>query len=143
MRIYLAGPLFTAAERRFNAALASALTASGHEVWLPQEREPRERTAEAVFGMDVAGVDWCRVVLANFDGPDIDSGTAWECGYAHAAGKCVIGYRTDMRAADDGGLAPVNIMLAASASELHRFSPDTSIAEIAARLAGAVKRVAP
>ena len=39
MRIYLAGPLFTTAERDFNAALAAGLRALGHEVWLPQESE--------------------------------------------------------------------------------------------------------
>lgn len=115
MRIYLAGPLFTTAERDFNSALAFALRRHGHDVWLPQDNEPRERTAQAIFRADVDGVDWCEVVFANMDGPDPDSGTAWECGYGFARGKQIIVFRTDMRGISDGGLAPFNLMLAASA----------------------------
>jgi hypothetical protein len=35
MKIYLAGPLFSAAERAFNALLAGRLRTAGHKVWLP------------------------------------------------------------------------------------------------------------
>src|ERR1700694_2816055 len=48
MRIYLAGPLFTTAEREFNAALAAGLRALGHEVWVPQESEQQQTTAKAI-----------------------------------------------------------------------------------------------
>ena len=40
MRIYFAGPLFSAAERDWNATLAAALRGAGHEVFLPQDRGP-------------------------------------------------------------------------------------------------------
>jgi nucleoside 2-deoxyribosyltransferase len=36
MLIYLAGPLFSHAERRFNAHLAGRLEAAGFSVFLPQ-----------------------------------------------------------------------------------------------------------
>jgi len=36
MKIYLAGPLFTEAERAFNLELAHLLEKEGHEVYLPQ-----------------------------------------------------------------------------------------------------------
>jgi len=36
MRIYLAAPLFTEAERAFNLVSARALEAGGHDVYLPQ-----------------------------------------------------------------------------------------------------------
>ena len=36
MRLYLAGPLFTQAERAWNLRLATALTEAGHDVFLPQ-----------------------------------------------------------------------------------------------------------
>ena len=52
-KIFLAGPLFTAAERSFNVDLARFLEAQGLEVWLPQENEPRNRTAQAIFRKDV------------------------------------------------------------------------------------------
>jgi hypothetical protein len=48
-KIYMAGPLFTTAERDFNAALAAQLRAAGHEIWLPQESEQRDATALSIF----------------------------------------------------------------------------------------------
>ncbi|MDQ1497503.1 MAG: hypothetical protein QOI86_843 [Actinomycetota bacterium] len=41
-----------------------------------------------------------RAVLAVLDGPDVDSGTAAEIGWAAASGVPVIGLRTDFRLAD-------------------------------------------
>ena len=41
MKINLAGPLFSAAERAFNVQLADRLRMAGHKVWLPQESEQR------------------------------------------------------------------------------------------------------
>jgi nucleoside 2-deoxyribosyltransferase len=114
MKIYLAGPLFTVAERDFNARLAARLRAARHEVFVPQESEQRSMTARQIFESDVAGVDWAEVVVANMDGPDPDSGTCWECGYAFGK-KPIIVFRTDFRAADEPGKAPFNLMLSESA----------------------------
>jgi nucleoside 2-deoxyribosyltransferase len=114
MKIYLAGPLFTVAERDFNARLAAALREAAHEVFVPQESEQRSMTAHEIFLSDVAGVDWAEVVVANMDGPDPDSGTCWECGYAFRK-KPIIVFRTDFRAADEPGKAPFNLMLSESA----------------------------
>jgi nucleoside 2-deoxyribosyltransferase len=50
MKLYFAGPLFTTAERDFNAALAAQLRRAGHEVFLPQEAEQRNATAGALVG---------------------------------------------------------------------------------------------
>jgi nucleoside 2-deoxyribosyltransferase len=122
MKIYLAGPLFTAAELAFNAALAGLLRAAGHEIWLPQESEQRAMTPAQIFAKDVEGIDWAEIVVANMDGPDPDSGTAWECGYAYGK-KPVVLFRTDFRTSckqrdpDGGGeAAPYNLMLTASAT---------------------------
>ena len=54
-------------------------------------------TAKQIFNKDVEGIDWAEVVVANMDGPDPDSGTCWECGYAYRK-KPVILFRTDFRA---------------------------------------------
>ena len=117
MRIYLAGPLFTAAERAFNAQLKERLERDyGHSVWLPQEHEHPDKTAKSIFEDDVAGIDGAEVVVANMDGPDPDSGTCWECGYAFGIGKPYLVFRTDFRVADKDGRASFNPMLAASAS---------------------------
>lgn len=104
MRIYLAGPLFTTAEQDFNRQLAAELLKYNHEVFLPQAKEPREKTKQAIFAVDVEGIDWCDVVVGNMDGPDPDSGTCWEVGYAYAKSKAILLYRTDFRAA---GAAPL------------------------------------
>ncbi len=115
-KIYLAGPLFTLAEQTFNAALARFLESKGFAVWLPQEHEPRRNTALAIFRMDVEALDWADMVVACMDGPDPDSGTAWECGYAHARGKPIVCYRTDFRISGDTKGAPYNLMLTESAT---------------------------
>jgi nucleoside 2-deoxyribosyltransferase len=93
-KLYLAGPLFTLAEQSFNADLARFLKKQGFEVWLPQEHEPRQKKGEgkakAIFRMDVEAIDWADVVIASMDGPDPDSGTAWECG-AKESPSCATG----------------------------------------------------
>jgi nucleoside 2-deoxyribosyltransferase len=116
MRIYLAGPLFTVAERDFNARLKTLLEECGHSVWLPQEHESPNKSARRIFEDDVAAIDAAEVVVANMDGPDPDSGTCWECGYAYGKGKPYLLFRTDFRVADKRERAPFNPMLSASAT---------------------------
>jgi nucleoside 2-deoxyribosyltransferase len=115
MNIYLAGPLFTVAEREFNARLKEQLEKYGHRIWLPQEHESPNKAARRIFDDDVAAIDDAEVVVANMDGPDPDSGTCWECGYAYGKGKPYLLFRTDCRMADKRDRAPFNPMLAASA----------------------------
>jgi nucleoside 2-deoxyribosyltransferase len=112
VKIYLAGPLFTTAERDWNDGLAARLTAGGHDVYLPQAHPAREPTGRAIFLNDLAGLDWADGVVAIMDGPDPDSGTAWECGYAYARGKPVVLFRSDIRGAGD---IPYNAMLIGAA----------------------------
>ena len=113
MRIYFAAPLFGAAERDWNAALAAALRGAGHEVFLPQEQEPG-RDARGIFEGDVGGIDWADGLVAIVDGADPDSGTSWEVGYAYRK-KPIVLVRTDMRrTASDG--SDYNAMLAESAT---------------------------
>ena len=113
MKIYLAGPLFSAAEQAWNAELATGLRAAGHDVFLPQDKEPG-LDAEAIFATDRAGIDASDALVAIVDGPDPDSGTAWECGYAFGK-KPVVLVRTDLRARQ-GSESAFNAMLSESAS---------------------------
>lgn len=115
MKIYLAGPLFTSAERAWNKQLEQLLVQIGHEVFLPQEKELKERTAKTIFEADLVGLDWAEVLVAILDGPDPDSGTCWECGYAYRK-KPVVVVRTDFRGSADSELGAYNPMLTASAS---------------------------
>jgi nucleoside 2-deoxyribosyltransferase len=142
MKIYLAGPLFSAGERTFNRRLRDLLVAQGYEVWLPQEHEPRSRTARDIFQTDVEGLDSSDVVLANMDGPDPDSGTCWECGYAYKK-KPIILYRTDFRKSGDTDTTPYNLMMTESANEILDLSQDLDDeGRIAAEIHEALKRLA-
>ena len=133
MKLYLAGPLFTYGEREFNYRLSVAFTQFGQECWLPQEKEPREKTAKSIFLEDVKGIDWADAVVACMDGADPDSGTCWECGYAYGK-KPIICYRTDFRADKGASGEPYNLMLTESASARIEFPMDTNVVEIARRL---------
>jgi len=133
MKLYLAGPLFTTAEQEFNRQLRDRLESLGHEVWLPQEHEPRERSAQAIFETDVAGLEGAEAVVANMDGSDPDSGTCWECGYAYKK-KPIIIFRTDFREAGDVPSSPFNLMLSASAVKVI-LAPLASVEELARRIA--------
>jgi len=114
VRIYFAGPLFTAAERDWNATLAAALRAAEHEVFLPQEQEPG-KDAAGIFSTDVGGIDRANALVAIMDGADPDSGTSWEVGYAYGK-KPIVLVRTDMRHDAGSGGSGYNPMLTESAT---------------------------
>ena len=67
-------------------------------------------------------LDRCDAVVAILDGPDSDSGTCIEIGYARAKGKPVIGVRTDFR---DGEVHGLNIMTAGICTSLIKLPSDT------------------
>ncbi len=136
MKIYLAGPLFTNGEQEFNRRLRDLLENAGHEVWLPQEHEASGLNARAVFEIDVAGIEASQVVVANMDGPDPDSGTCWECGYAYGK-KPIVVFRTDFRQAGDVPDSPFNLMLSASADKVI-LAPKAAVEELARRIAAAL-----
>jgi nucleoside 2-deoxyribosyltransferase len=151
MKIYLAGPLFSAAERDFNARLTAILRDLGHEVWLPQESEQESMTPKEIFEKDVEGIDWAEAVVANMDGADPDSGTCWECGYAYRK-KYVIVFRTDFRiscemrcdqqAMPAAATAPYNLMLTESADvRLDLFRQ--GVEQAAAKIDAALKSLSP
>ncbi len=136
MKLYMAGPLFTTAERDFNTALCCELREHHHQVWLPQESEQTPPvTAQGIFLKDVRGVDWADIILACMDGPDPDSGTCWECGAAFRR-KPVIAYRTDIRDVDDG-FPPFNLMITQSAFVVLNAKWKT-VPEIAALIQAAI-----
>jgi len=114
MRIYFAGPLFTAAERGWNVVIAAGLRDAGHEVFLPQEQEPG-KDAAGIFATDVGGIDWADCLVAIMDGADPDSGTSWEVGYAYRK-KPIVLVRTDMRRNAGSGGSGYNPMLTESAT---------------------------
>jgi len=138
VKLYFAGPLFTTPERTWNAEVASALRAAGHEVFLPQENEPG-LDATGIFAADVGGIDWADGLIAIADGSDPDSGTAWEVGYAYGTRKPVVLVRTDLRALA-GDIGEYNAMLTQAATARIDL-PAASTAEVIAAILAALSRI--
>jgi nucleoside 2-deoxyribosyltransferase len=144
MRVYLAGPLFTLAERRFMAHLRDLAGAlPGVEPVWPGDLFPAEELAglgEAakhhIFNGCVEALDGCDLVVAVLDGPAVDDGTAWEVGYAYARGLPSWGLRTDFRNAGDTGQSLVNCMIECACQTIHR-DIEGLLADLARRAAGA------
>jgi nucleoside 2-deoxyribosyltransferase len=136
MKLYFAAPLFTTAERAWNAEVARGLRSAGHEVFLPQEQEPG-LDGPGIFASDVAGIDWADGLVAIMDGPDPDSGTSWEVGYGFASRKAIVLVRTDIRA-HTASAGSYNAMLMQSATtrlDLPAASTDEAVAAIVDALA--------
>lgn len=137
MRLYVAGPLFSAAERAWNDELAATLRAGGHEVFLPQDKEAG-LDAAGIFSTDLAGIDWADAIVAIMDGPDPDAGTAWEVGYAYGK-KPIVLVRTDIRI-EAGSSGPYNPMLTQAAT-IRLDLPSAPMDRIVAELLDALRRV--
>ena len=137
MRLYFAGPLFSAAERAWNEELAAALREGGHEVFLPQDQET-DRDAAGIFSTDVGGIDWADALVAIVDGPDPDAGTAWEVGYAYGK-KPIVLVRTDIRSAAASS-GPYNPMLREAAT-IRLDLPFAPMARVVAGLLDALRRL--
>jgi nucleoside 2-deoxyribosyltransferase len=140
VKLYFAGPLFTTSERAWNAEVTSALRAAEHEVFLPQEQEPGS-DGPGIFATDVGGIDWADALVAIMDGPDPDSGTAWEVGYAFGTRKPVVLVRTDVRAlaGDAGDYNPMLTQAATTRIDL----PAASTTEVIAAILDALSRIHP
>ncbi len=113
-RIYLASPLFSEAERRYNTYLAEVLRKNFFSVYLPQEFDDTEEARgenreRVIYDKNLSELKKADIVVGVIDGSDVDSGTAWEMGYAFASGKRVIALRTDFR--KFGVNERVNLML--------------------------------
>jgi len=118
-RVYLAGPLFSEAERAYNLALRDLLQRHLFDVYLPQEVGDTSHTRcreehRTIFAQHLAVLQDVDTIVAVIDGADADSGTSWEMGYAYALGKRVVALRTDFRIAGYHEL--VNLMLEESAT---------------------------
>ena len=107
MRLYMAGPMFTAADAAYNLRMAEKLRSFGFEVFCPNESEPNEKTRDditprLIYEVDLAAVKWSNVVVCHVSE---DSGTNWEAGFMDCLSRHVdparyygvIGLATDMR----------------------------------------------
>jgi nucleoside 2-deoxyribosyltransferase len=124
--IYLASPLgfFDAGRRHLVERLVPDLEARGLAVNEPFAvgaslvEGRQDLTMEALAGinqqmgaLNARLIREADAVLAVLDGPDVDSGTASEIGYAFASGTPVVGLLTDWRSASDNAAARVNLQV--------------------------------
>ena len=111
----------------FAAALACAAMTQAATVEFKFDSDPADKPRFDPIGKacldHLAKAD---VVLAILDGPDADSGTCFEAGWAVARGIPVIGLRTDWRPAEDGA---ANCMLTRTCRAVER-SLDAAIAAV-------------
>ena len=95
MKIYFAGPdVFRSSYPAFKAMVADLCCGMGLIPVFPGE-EVTGSDPTAIFQDNLALIDEADAVVANlnpFRGPEPDSGTAFELGYAHARGKQILGY---------------------------------------------------
>jgi hypothetical protein len=105
-RVYVAGPLFSDAERAWLDDVSSRLRAAGVECFVPHEHFPdlTDVTTEGVYRVDADGLRSCNALLAWLDGPMVDDGTACEIGmFAELARReperyrGIVGIVTDLR----------------------------------------------
>lgn len=82
MRLYIAGPLFSEAERAWLDGLATRLRAEGFDCFVPHEEFPAlaDATLEQVYRIDADGLRSADALVAWLDGPSVDDGTACEIG---------------------------------------------------------------
>ncbi len=101
MKIFLAAPIFSLAEREFNSKLAGELRKKGYEVFLAQELGVLDSSDNDIkrklFKEDLKALNESDIVVAVLDGMEVDSGVTFELGYAYAKGKKIVGVRTDHR----------------------------------------------
>ncbi|MDX9826244.1 MAG: nucleoside 2-deoxyribosyltransferase [Spirochaetia bacterium] len=113
-RLYFSGPLFSAAEKKFNLDLCRKIEAIGYSVFLPQRDGPehdqkltaslnREEQQESIFVVDRMRVLECDFFLLILDGRVPDEGACVELGMVYAqkyltnADKTILGLNTDPR----------------------------------------------
>jgi nucleoside 2-deoxyribosyltransferase len=132
--IYLAGPLFSEAEKNFNEQLTEKIESAGYDVFLPQRDSTdtknmrKEQDAAELFRRNSEAIDRADLVIAILDGgSDVDSGTAWEIGYAYAKNIPVMGMRTDFRTLGIEGT--VNLMIEKTLIKLV-YSTDKLLTEL-------------
>jgi nucleoside 2-deoxyribosyltransferase len=122
-RCYIASPLgFTEGGRHYYQtvylpALARLVVpvdpwalASPDEVAAAHTVAGQRELALAIGRRNVEAIRSCELLVAYLEGPDIDSGTAAEVGYAAAAGLRCFGLRSDLRESGEAG-AIVNLQV--------------------------------
>jgi nucleoside 2-deoxyribosyltransferase len=123
---YIAGPLFSNHEKRYLIRLVEilserlnkfpALTIDKRKDFFVPHRDVGDAGItksgdENIFKKDIMYLEQSEIVIAWLDGPDIDSGTAAELGYAYAKNKKIFGVLSDARKWRHSNVVGLNNMI--------------------------------
>ena len=154
-RVYCAGPLFNACEKREMADIANALDRHGYPVYLPHRdgmefknilpllvargypfAEAAEFLHKSIFALDVyqLAVE-CEAMVWNLNGRVPDEGAVSEAAIAWTLGKPLVAYSDDARCLIEGRFNPLLVGLV-------DFEHTDDIAELPLLLAEAIAEVA-
>jgi nucleoside 2-deoxyribosyltransferase len=115
--VYIAGPLFDPGERWYLEQIDAICCDLGFRTYLPHRdggiKAGVGTDFAGIFAADLAALEQADLVVAVWNGPDVDSGTAWEIGFAFARHIPVIGLHEDIRIHD--AWSQVNIVVSQSA----------------------------
>ncbi|OPY37531.1 MAG: Nucleoside 2-deoxyribosyltransferase [Methanoregula sp. PtaU1.Bin051] len=103
-RVYIAGPLFTQAERAFNEQVSAFFNERKYATFLPRRDGllladllargmTEEEALERIFAPDVETIAGCDLSLINLDGRVPDEGACMELGIAFAQKSAASGSR--------------------------------------------------
>lgn len=118
MKVYVAGPLFSSAEKAFNLKVDRYLRRIGFETFLPQrdgflmsnllkERVSEEEARRRIFSRDLDEIKSSEVILFIIDGRVPDEGACVEIGIGYALRKECVGLKTDTRSLARGADNPM------------------------------------
>lgn len=117
-KVYFAGGLFDHKELTGNMLLAEKierLSTGRYQVLLPQDFESAQTDATSVRNNDYKLLLTCDLIVANFDGVELDSGTVAEFCCAKMLDMPAVLFRTDFRNGVErpGTIVPWNLMISA------------------------------
>ncbi len=105
-KIYIAGPdVFEKDSIEIGEKLVKLCSEYGFQGLYPLDNvvdfsQKKRKIAQDIFEANAAMIKESDIVIANlnsFRGKEADSGTVWECGYAHGLGKEVYGYMDSIK----------------------------------------------
>lgn len=124
-KIYLAGPLFSDAERLFDILIKNELSKNEKldicwpgDFFKNEDFSKFENMKAEIFNKCSSELLNCDLIIAVLDGCQVDDGTAWEVGFAFANRIPIIGIRTDSRNAGETSTSKVNAMIEMACSSI-------------------------
>jgi len=108
---YIAGPLFTEADREYLEKIDKLMRSLGYNTYLPHRDagifKRGENNSKDFFKKDKNKITECSLMIAVLNGADIDSGTSWEIGFAYSKGIKILGILDDTRKPSNELLNPM------------------------------------